>query len=210
MFRQLLKSIKKHIKYNFLFYFILSIIFILGTILGPLVVKKFSSTVQKTVLKLSHPYFKNVYLGEYDGLSILKTSFFNNVLIVILIGVLGLINVGIIFIPMIVFIKSIFIGFSVSILVYKFGIRGFLASLLGIYPQNLFIIIGLIGAGAIAMTMSSSLTNLFRNKSTRNPNFNIQEYIILISTFTTITLVGGLIEGILSPIIMRLIINQFI
>lgn len=208
--RYMFQSIKKHFKYNFLFYFILCIIFIMGSIVGPLIVKKINPNNQITILKLSHPYFKNIYLGEYDGLSILKTSFVNNLLIVVLISILGLINIGTFFVPIIIFIKGTFTGFSVAFLVHRFGIRGFLASFLGLYPQSIFIIIGFIGVGAISMTMSSSLRTVLKPNNIRRQDLSIRKYISLLSIFIVIVIIGGLIEGILSPIIMKLIIKDFI
>lgn len=208
--RYLFQDIKKHFKRNFLFYFILCIIFIMASIIGPLLVKKINPNRQIVILKLSHPYFKNFYLGEYDGLSVLKTSFINNILILILISLLGLINIGFLFIPLIIFIKGSFIGFSVGFLVYRFGFRGFLASILGIYPQNIFMIIGFIGTGAIAMTMSSSLARILKVNKIGKHRLNIKDYILLLSFYIILVVIGGLIEGVLSPAIMKLIIKDFI
>lgn len=182
----------------------------MGNIIGPLMVKIINGDTQIQFLKLTHPYFKNIYLEEYHVLGVLKSSFINNLIFIISIGILGLINIGVIFIPIIIFLKGIFIGFSVSFLVYQFGIKGFLASLLGIYPQNLLIILGLVGIGAIGMIKSSNLDFIFKRKSVLRQDFNTGEYIILLSVFTVIIMIGSLIEGIFSPIIMKIIIKNFI
>lgn len=206
----LFQSIKKHFRYNFLLYFILSIIFIMGNIIGPLMVRIVKYDTQIRILKSTHPYFKHVYLGAYSNLSILRSSLFNNVIMVVVLGTLGFINIGIILIPIIVFLKGVFLGFSVSLLVFKFGIRGFLTSLLGIYPQNIFIILGIIGVGSLAMTKASNQNLVFKRKTTLKQDFKTDEYIILISTFAMIITIGCLIEGLISPIILKLIIKNII
>lgn len=210
LFRQIFRFLKRHFENNFLLYFILFVTFILGSTISPLVIKRISNNGQIAILKLSHPYFKDLYLSEYNSFSIIKTSFINNLFSVALMGLLGLVNIGLIFIPIIIFIRGAFIGFTVGFLVDRFGARGFLSSLLGIYPQNIFIVLGLIGIGAIAMTMSSSFKMPFKKRGLLRRETNINEYIILILIFTLIILLGSLIEGILSPIIMRSIINLFI
>lgn len=210
MFRQLLRSTKRHFQNNFLFYFILFIAFIMGSIIGPLIIKKVSTKTQIAILKLSHPYFKNVYLDEYSSFSAIKTSFINNLLLATIMGFLGLVNLGIIFIPIIIFIKGTLAGFTVGFLVERFAVRGFLSSLLGIYPQNIFIITGLIGVGAVAMTMSSNFKMPFNKKGLLRKDIDINHYIILILIFTFIIMIGAIIEGIISPIVMKLIIDFFI
>lgn len=210
MFRQIFRSIRRHFENNFLFYFVLFVAFTLGSIIGPLIIKRISNNAQVVILKLAHPYFKNIYLDEYSSFSIIKTSFVNNLFSVLLIGALGLVNIGVIFVPLIIFLKGGIIGFTVGFLVERFGVRGFLSALLGIYPQTIFIATGLIGVGAIAMTMASSFRMPFKNKGLLKRELNINEYIVLISIFTLIIIFGAIIEGILSPIIMKLIINLFI
>jgi stage II sporulation protein M len=180
-----------------------------GIISGPIVTKKVGYNTRMVFLKLSHPYFKDLYVGEYTNFSVLKTSIINNIFLMMIIVMLGLVNLGVFLIPILIILKGTFIGFTVAFLVDNFGVRGFLSSLIGVYPQNIFIIGGLIGIGAVAMSMSYNIKMTFINRPFLRRNINLNEYLLITGIFAFIVITGSLIEGVISPKILRLTIERF-
>ncbi|MGN9164129.1 stage II sporulation protein M [Tissierellaceae bacterium HCP3S3_D8] len=209
LYRQIFHSLKKHFQAYFIFYFILALVFIVGIISGPIVTKKVGYNTRMVFLKLSHPYFKDLYVGEYTNFSVLKTSIINNIFLMMIIVMLGLVNLGVFLIPILIILKGTFIGFTVAFLVDNFGVRGFLSSLIGVYPQNIFIIGGLIGIGAVAMSMSYNIKMTFINRPFLRRNINLNEYLLITGIFAFIVITGSLIEGVISPKILRLTIERF-
>lgn len=209
-FRYKTLAIKKHFQNYFIFYFTLVLAFIIGIVIGPLIIKKTSYNMKIFFLKLSNPYFKSYYLNKYTKSSVLKASIINNIFLVIIIIILGLINPGMFFIPIFVALKGIFIGYTVAFLVESFGIKGFLSSVIGIYPQNIFIIGGLIGIGAVSMSICYSIKKPFINKPFLRKNININEYLGIILIFALMVIFGSLIEGIISPKILKIIVEPFV
>ncbi len=209
LYRQIIISLKKHFQNYFIFYFILVLFFVFGIIIGPLVIQKISHTVRMVFIRLSHPFLKDIYMGEYVSFSMVKTSIFNNILLILMITVLGLLNFGFFLIPFLISLKGLFIGITVAFLVESYGVRGFLSSLIGIYPQNIFIIGGLIGIGAVSMSMSYNMRVSYIKNPLWSRNININEYIFMILIFLLPIIIGSIIEGILSPKILQMTIESF-
>ena len=189
----------KHFQDNFLIYFILSTIFAIGIIIGAITIKVLRADQIDNILVFLNSFFKAMEGNEFEGISILKQSIIDNFKTIGLVLGTGLIIIGIGIIPIVIIFRGFAIGFTVGFIVNEFGFKGFLFSILGILPQNLLIIPGIISISSIGMGLS--INNLERrNLGFRNSRYNtgIMDYLFLILFFTTIILIGTFIEAFVS------------
>lgn len=202
------RLLRKHLENRFILYVILGIIYILGVLIGSILLKKMNLAESKFFINFSNPFFKNIYHNDFGQLLVFKSSLFSNLLFIIVLSLLGLLGFGFILIALLIFIKGSFLGLTVAYLVKDLGMKGIFISILGIYPQNLFIIPGIIGIGAVTISMSLLFRNNVRHKYVKAKGFtNLKDYAVLILIFTMIIIVGCLIEGFISPIFLKMALN---
>lgn len=204
------RIMRKHFENGFLLYFILGAIYTLGIILGAILLKKFNIDDSNLYLRFSNPFFKNNYYYDYGNYSVFKSSVLGNGLLILSMYLFGLLGIGFVFIPLLIFLKGSALGLTVGYLVKEFGLRGFLVSVFGIYPQSLFIIPGIIAIGAVTMSMSLSYKTKIKKRFIKARGIiNLNDYTILILVFAFIVLIGSLIEGWLSPMFLKQAVNYF-
>lgn len=202
------RLLRKHFENGFIIYSILGVIYVLGIIIGSILLKKMNVAESNFLLKYSNPFFKNIYGNDFGQYLVFKSSLLGNFGFILIMYLLGLLGFGFIFIPILIALKGSSLGLTVAYLVKDLGIKGIFISILGIYPQNLFIIPGIIGIGAVTISMSLSFRTNVRPKLVKAKGFvNVKEYTALILIFTFIILFGSLIEGFISPIFLKLALN---
>ena len=206
LYIRLYKLIKKHFQNHFTLYFALFCAFVLGNIFGTILLKKLSYDAKTLIFTWFHPFLK--FIDGYTSFMIFRNLILFNSLILLIIIFLGLFNLGYIFIPIIITLIGASIGFRVGFLVSYFKLKGFWISIVGIYPQYLFYIVGFLGTGSLSMSLSD---NIFKNNHTRITNkiFTNKEYSILYCFFLIFSLLGVITEVICSPI-LKLILNNII
>jgi len=196
MFKKKYNLIKRHFQNNFIFYFILSILFLTGVIIGSLLVIKFSFDENAKIINYFTWIFKYMLEGDFQNKSIFYSSLLSNIKIVFIIWILGLFTIGAIGIPLIAIWKGITVGFTVGFIVSKFGISGFLFTLCGLLLYYLVMIPGILAITAIGL--SNSIKNIkYRNRGINNDDFS--NYSILMLLFFIVIIMGSFIEGIITP-----------
>ncbi len=202
------RLLRKHFENGFIIYSILGVIYVLGIIIGSILLKKMNVAESNFLLKYSNPFFKNIHGNDFGQYLVFKSSLLGNFGCILIMYLLGLLGFGFIFIPILIALKASSLGLTVGYLVKDLGIKGIFISILGIYPQNLFIIPGIIGIGAVTISMSLSFRTKARPKLVKAKGFvNVKEYTVLILIFTLIIIFGSLIEGFISPIFLKLALN---
>jgi len=204
-----IRYLRKHLKNYYIYYILLAVILVAGIVIGPLIMNLFSLRVKILILRLANPFYKIALFNDDIQHSVMKVSLINNIYTILLIYILTLLNVGMYIIPLILLIKGIFIGFTVGFLVNNLGLKGFLLSIGGIYPQNVFFIIGLIGLGAISMSQMKSNRGPLGSLVVNNPR-SINESLLLSLTFSIIILLGAVMEGLLSPRFLSFTLEFFV
>ena len=189
----------KYFQDNFLIYFILSIIFAIGIIVGAITIKVLRTEQIDNISVFLNSFFRAMEGNEFDGVTILKQSIIDNFKTIGLVLGTGLVIIGIGIIPIIIVFRGFAIGFTVGFIVNEFGFKGFLFSILGILPQNLLIIPGIISISSIGMAISMNSIKR-RNLGFRNSRYNISimENLFLILFFIFIVFIGTFIEAFVS------------
>lgn len=202
------RLIRKHFENGLILYILLGLVYILGIVIGATLLKKMNIAESNFFLKYSNPFFKNILNNDIGDYLVFKSSLYSNLLFVMLLYLLGLLGFGFILIPILILIKGSSLGLTVAYLVKDLGIKGIFISILGIYPQNLLIIPGIIGIGAITLSMSLSFRTVSKTRLIKGKGFtNLKEYSILIGLYAFLIILGSLIEGFISPIFLKLALN---
>lgn len=203
LFHKIKRWLFKHFQDNFLLYFSFIIVFAIGIIIGAITIKVLNIEQKSDIIVFLNSFFKSMNSNGLENLAVFKQSIIDNFKTIGLVWITGLIIIGIIIIPLIVIFRGFALGFTVGFLVNEYGIKGFLFSILGILPQNLFIIPGLI---AISTTGLAFSINSIKNKKNRFKNnrmgLNIINYSVSILFFSVIIFIGTLIEAYISPIFL--------
>lgn len=201
---RLKKLLRNHFENGFSFYFMLIFVFVVGIILGAIIIKAIDPKVQISMLKLSNPYYYTIFSKGLNRYAIFKASIVFNILFIGLTYILGILNLGI-FVPLLIIMKGGFLGFNVGYLIFNFGWKGFLVSFLGIYPQYLLYIPCIIVIGALSMTISFKYKLSSKKRVVKIKRLDFTDYTIFILSFTFITIIGSLYEGFLSPTFLNLV-----
>lgn len=200
-----IRNLKRHFENNFIVYLSLFFCLLLGIVIGSVVVKKMDYNLIRYIFQISNPYFNNINKNLYDIGNVFTGSILNNLFLILILLCFSFISFGTIFIPIVICLRGASLGLSVGILVERFGFKGFIVALLGIYPQNIFFLPGLIGIGAIAFSISYGI-----NKTINKISFNNTKDIIgVILIFILIIFLGTSIEGFISPYILKLVKDSF-
>lgn len=193
---------KRHLEKNYIIYFLLCLFIIVGIMIGSIYVLR----VNESENLKSMSYFNYVfnYLGneDYTYINIYQSSLFFNIKFLLTFWVLGFISFGVLIIPLIISFKGISIGFTVGFFVKKFGIKGFLFSLLGFLPNYLILVPMFFIMGTVSILQSISRGKLKNNKFRK---INLTDYSIILLVLFFITLFTTLLEGFFISTLLELI-----
>ncbi len=194
---------KSHFQNSFIVYFILTIFFVIGVVIGAILINRLSPRENLSLANHFSWIFKYIEKEKYKSIDIFKIALLSNIKIVSIIWILGLIGLGLLIIPLILCWKGIAIGFTVGFLVKEFGIKGFTFALLGLLPNYLIIVPSFLVIGSIGLSYSAYG---MKSKGSRMHNRNIIDYSILTLLFFFIVIFGCFIEGFFTSYFLNLII----
>lgn len=206
--QKLKRRIFNHYRDNFLTYFIVTIIFSIGIIIGAVATKILEPEKNNEIMMFFNSFIKFIDSNGLDSISILKQSILDNFKAILLIWVTSLVYIGIFVVPAIMLFRGFALGLSVGFFVNEYGLKGFLFSILGIFSQNLFIVPGLISIASIGMTYT--ISNIKRRKlRIRNSIVfsSLIDYSVLTLLFSILIFIGCLIEAYLTPVFLKLLID---
>lgn len=202
MSRRFINMSKRHLEKNYIIYFVLCLFIIVGIIIGSIFVLRVNESESFKLMPYLNYVFNYLGNGEYTNKNIYQSSLFFNIKFLLMFWVLGFISVGILIIPLIVSFKGISIGFTVGFFVKKFGIKGFLFSLLGFLPNYLILVPIFFIMGTVSILQSISRSD-FKNNKFRE--INLTDYSIILLVLFVITLFSSLLEGFFISILLELI-----
>lgn len=128
-----------------------------------------------------------------------------NSIYIFIIWILGFTIIGIPIIILIYFFKTFILGFSISILISNFKIKGILYSFIYIFPHVIINLMLIILLSIISIYVSTLIyKSVFKKKKI---NYNIlKKYVIILFVFLFITILTSLYEVILLPKVFNLLI----
>ena len=206
MFRGMLLNHFRELSSIYLF---VTVLFLMGVIFGAIVVNSLSFIQKEDLFFYLSQFFGEVSAGKVAASKdLFFQSFFHNSKFIGLMWLLGISVIGLPIILILLFIKSMVVGFTVGFLVNQMGWNGFLLSLVSILPQNLIIIPIFIIAAAISVSISLKMIERQFMKKARQPVFPLFASYGIVLVASLILLAGAAaIEAYVSPPLMKAVIS---
>ena len=142
-----------------------------------------------------------------DKLDLFKNSLYSNLLYTIIMWVLGISVVGVPIIFIMVFFKSFILGFSVSNIFAKYGLKGFLKVILYLFTINIIMTIFIIFLSSYSIYISKKHTKIFFSalkKQAINFKTFMGKYFFILVIGILISIICALYDAFLNPYLYSL------
>lgn len=204
-FRKILNSIIPNKK---LCIFVL-LIATLGIISGSLFLVIINQNDKTVIINEITTFIKNIDNNNISNVQALKNSIMNNYVYIILIFILGLSLIGILINIFFTYIKGFICGFTMSSLIYVYGIKGVIACLIYIIPIiiNLLLIVLLT---TYTIILAKYLYTLILGNRFIGFKAFFKKYIVIFLMASVITIFTCLMEAFLTPTLFKLVIKLFV
>lgn len=182
-----------HIKNNKRGYFIISILFFIGLIVGVL----FINNMNDTKLEEINDYFKNMInnIKSYENINFIllfKQSTISNFIIIILLWFGASTIIGIPIVYGTILLKGFSIGYTISSIIACFGIgKGILISLSIMLLHNIIFVPALLGAGVSGIKLYQSI---MKNKERDNIKSEILRHTLFCTLMLILVMVSSIVE----------------
>jgi len=198
----------EYLRKNIIQYVLLSIILIVGIIVGSFTVNMISDIQRESILSLISGFLANISNISIDNSSVFYLSLSNNFKTAIALILFGLSVVGLPFILALIFFRGFVLGFTVGFLIEQLGPKGIVLSALSILPQNIVILPCILSIGVTSLTFA---TTVIKNKiKNHHENYSqmVAGYLLLNLFFSFLLIISGLIEGYISPVFIKFYSNH--
>lgn len=204
--KEVKKIIYRHVKINFKDYLILSIIFIIGVIIGTMLINnsdqssknEINGYINSLVTVLKNESF------EIDKLQLTKQTICNNLKLALIIWACGTTIIGIPLIYIIMLYKGVSIGYTISAMMITLGnFKGFIFSILALLLQNIIVI-------PIILMLNVSSIKLYRVLIKKDKTASIKQELIRHTIFCIILIIPIILASIISSIVSSSLIIYFI
>lgn len=199
------RYIKQHISDNRWQYLLLTLIFLIGFIMGNYKVFNLEAGVKSHLANLLTNYLSQDMPGSLKSQAIFLGAFINQAKMVFIIWLLGLTVIGFPLILAAVFYRGFSLGFTIGFLIHERGGAGVVITILSILPQNLIYIPFLLIWAVVGINFTIYLVK-GRNVSTLPLGTGLISYTALMAAFLLVFLIGAFIEAYLSPWFLGLVL----
>ena len=199
----LLDIVVNHINNNLKIYSAISIIFLIGIIIGVMFINN-TEEEQKTEIITYLQNFTNSLNSEYkiDNANLLKNSIINNLVLVLLLWFIGSTVVGIPIVYIIIGIRGFLLGYTVSsiMITYSFW-KGILFSLSSLLLQNIIFIPCIFALAASGVKLYKSI---IKDKRKENIKLEILRHTVFSIVIAVFLVTASLIEVYVSSNLIEL------
>lgn len=188
-------------KQKYLFLIVIGLIGIISGILFIFFISKTDKSLVKDELDL---FFDGVLENKLNYVSSIINSVSSNFLYFIIIWILGISIIGIPIIIFLLFLKGFIFGFSISSIIYNFGIKGIFLSFFYQFPHSLILFILFILISFYAINFSVRLFKVLFLKENINLNIYFKKYSLVVGVCFLVSILCSLLEVFVSPILLKL------
>ena len=204
--RNIKKVIEEHITRNIRTYFILIIIFLLGLIIGLIVVNNSSEEQETEITNYINTFITELKNGsKLDYFKLLKSSFGNNLFLVIILWFMSLAVVGIPAVYGMVGYKGFCMGYTISSVVMTLGTgKGIAFVLSSMLIHNIILIPCML---AVAVSGINLYKSIMKDRRKENIKLEIIRHTVFCLIMLVIMAVGSLIETYISSNLLVSVVN---
>ncbi len=195
--RNIKKVIEEHITRNIRTYFILIIIFLLGLIIGLIVVNNSSEEQETEITNYINTFITELKNGsKLDYFKLLKSSFGNNLFLVIILWFMSLAVIGIPAVYGMVGYKGFCMGYTISSVVMTLGTgKGIVFVLSSMLVHNIILIPCML---AVAVSGINLYKSIIKDRKKENIKIEIIRHTLFCLIMLVVMAVGSLIETYIS------------
>lgn len=195
--RNIKKVIEEHITKNIRTYFILIIIFLLGLIIGLIVVNNSSEEQETEITNYINTFITELKNGsKLDYFKLLKSSFGNNLFLVIILWFMSLAVIGIPAVYGMVGYKGFCMGYTISSIVMTLGTgKGIVFVLSSMLVHNIILIPCML---AVAVSGINLYKSIIKDRKKENIKIEIIRHTLFCLIMLVVMAVGSLIETYIS------------
>ncbi len=180
---------------------VILIITIISLILGILFLAIISKSNKELVSETLDNFFKSISQKKFNTNIALFNSLSNNIIIDLTIWLLGISIIGIPIIILILSTKSFVLGFSISSIIYNYGLKGIILTLIYIIPHTINLLVTIL-LSYYSINFSIMLFNLLFRKKEYSKKSMVNRYIRILVFATIAYLTSSVIEAYVVPKIL--------
>ena len=203
----ILNIIKKHIENNLKQYFIISILFIIGVVIGVIVVNNMQIKTEGSIGTIITAFIENINNDNFqiDYIGLLKNILINHTILAVLLWFLGCSVIGIPIVYLIIAYRGFSLGYTISSIILILGVgKGISFSLTTLLLQNLLIIPALI---AIAVSGTRLYSSIIQNNRMENIKIQIVKHTIFCILMLAILAISAIVEVYISSFLLMLVVK---
>lgn len=204
--RNIKRVIEEHITRNIRTYFILIIIFLLGLIIGLIVVNNSSEGQETEMANYINNFITELKNGaKLDYFKLLKNSFGNNLFLVIILWFMSSTVIGIPIVYGIIGYKGFCMGYTISAVVMTLGTgKGIAFSLTSMLIHNIILIPCML---AVAVSGINLYKSIIKDGRKENIKIEIIRHTIFCLIMLAVMAIGALIETYISSNLLVGVVN---
>ncbi len=193
-----------HIEAHASLYLFTFVLFIMGVIFGTLTIQSLGYDQQNDLFYYFEQFLNEMHKEHFvDPGYAFYDNFFHYVKFIGFIWVLGLSIIGLPVILVMLFLKGVFIGFSVGFLVHQMSWHGFLLALVSVIPQNLFVVPLILMMGVLSISFSLKLIGHLFGSQRAYQRLSLSKYIAaMVVVVFALAFIAGF-QTYLSPMFMK-------
>lgn len=204
--RNIKRVIEEHITRNVKTYFILIIIFLLGLIIGLIVVNNSSTEQETEITSYINNFVTELKSGsKLDYFKLLKSSFANNLFLVIILWFMSSTVIGIPIVYGMIGYKGFCMGYTISSVVLSLGTgKGIAFVLSSMLIHNIILIPCML---AVAVSGINLYKSIIKDRRKENIKIEIIRHTVFCLIMLAMMAVGSLVETYISSNLLISIVN---
>lgn len=186
------------------------ILVILGIVTGSIFIVILNSTDKNLVIEYITSFIDSLKNNSFNYVDTFKNTLIINYSIILIISIIGFTYFLIPINVLILFYKSFIIGFSLSSFILTYKIKGFLLSIIYIFPHLIIDILIISLLTAFTLKLSINMIKSIIRKKDVNMRQYFNKYLYIIVLFIFLITFTSLYESFVAPFLLKLIIKLII
>ena len=202
-----ISSIKTLLIPSWKFNLFVLILLVLGVTCGAIYYNLLSKSDLDSVFSTMNDFTNSIKNNSYNYVQALLHSLGNNLFYIVIIFILGLSMIGIPFIIMLIFLKGLTVGFTVSTLIGLYKYKGSLYSFIYIFPKEILSFISYIIIGYYSINFSILIFKQIFKKEKVSIRKELEKYLVVLGITSFIGIITSLLDAYLYPNLFNLLLN---
>jgi len=200
-------NIVMFVKQNYYLLFIAILCFTTGIISGSISVKILSYQQKLELANLVSVFLSEIINLQEESRVLLRNTISYNLKYIVSIWLLSISLIGIVLVPIMLYLQAFILGFTVSFLIDEFFWFGILFSISSILSYNLFFITGLILASFVSLSFVRNIIKFSVKGKWRDIINVFKEYSLIMLIISLLFIFTAFVEAVVTPRITDLIMS---